>query len=71
MGKATGFLEYEREVPGELDPLKRINAWKEFAIPLEKEKLTIQGARCMDCGTPFCHVGRLIQEWHRVVQYTI
>ncbi|RUT45168.1 glutamate synthase subunit beta [Paenibacillus anaericanus] len=60
MGKATGFLEYEREVPGELDPLKRINAWKEFAIPLEEEKLTIQGARCMDCGTPFCHVGRLI-----------
>lgn len=60
MGKATGFLEFEREIPGEVHPLDRIRSWKEFAVPLEEEKLRTQGARCMDCGTPFCHVGRML-----------
>ncbi|WP_410771181.1 glutamate synthase subunit beta [Fontibacillus sp. BL9] len=60
MGKATGFLEYQREVPGEIQPLGRISSWEEFSVPLEEEKLRVQGARCMDCGTPFCHAGRLI-----------
>ncbi|MFD1175528.1 glutamate synthase subunit beta [Paenibacillus puldeungensis] len=60
MGKATGFLEYEREIPGEIDPQERINSWKEFTVPMDEEKLRTQGARCMDCGTPFCHVGRLL-----------
>ncbi|EDW4537577.1 glutamate synthase, partial [Salmonella enterica subsp. enterica] len=60
MGKATGFLEYRREVPGEIRPQERIGSWQEFAVPLEEEKLKTQGARCMDCGTPFCHAGRLL-----------
>lgn len=60
MGKATGFLEYRREVPGEIRPQERIGSWQEFAVPLEEEKLRMQGARCMDCGTPFCHAGRLL-----------
>lgn len=60
MGKATGFLEYEREVPGEVKPLERISSWCEFTAPLDEDKLRDQGARCMDCGTPFCHAGRML-----------
>ncbi|MGG3454486.1 MULTISPECIES: glutamate synthase subunit beta [Paenibacillus] len=60
MGKATGFLEYRREVPGEIRPQERIGSWQEFVVPLEEEKLRTQGARCMDCGTPFCHAGQLL-----------
>ncbi|MGG6309480.1 glutamate synthase subunit beta [Paenibacillus macerans] len=60
MGKATGFLEYRREVPGEVRPQERIGSWQEFAVPLDEDKLRTQGARCMDCGTPFCHAGRLL-----------
>lgn len=60
MGKATGFLEYERQTATECEPLKRIANWDEFAEPMSEEKLREQGARCMDCGTPFCHVGRLL-----------
>ncbi|WP_151735602.1 glutamate synthase subunit beta ['Paenibacillus yunnanensis' Narsing Rao et al. 2020] len=60
MGKATGFLEYQRQTPAECEPLQRIKNWDEFAVPLDEEKLKEQGARCMDCGTPFCHVGRML-----------
>ncbi|GIO88711.1 glutamate synthase subunit beta [Paenibacillus faecis] len=60
MGKATGFLEYEREVPGEVQPLSRIQTWGEFTVPLTEERMRMQGARCMDCGTPFCHAGRML-----------
>ncbi|ASA25267.1 glutamate synthase subunit beta [Paenibacillus donghaensis] len=60
MGKATGFLEYQRETPAECEPLTRIKNWNEFAVKMDEEKLREQGARCMDCGTPFCHVGRLL-----------
>ncbi|GGF65617.1 glutamate synthase subunit beta [Paenibacillus albidus] len=60
MGKATGFLEYPRQTPSECEPLMRIRHWNEFALQMEEEKLQEQGARCMDCGTPFCHVGRLL-----------
>jgi glutamate synthase (NADPH) small chain len=60
MGKPTGFIEYRREVEGDIDPLDRIHNWDEFHIPLSDEKLRQQGARCMDCGTPFCHTGTLI-----------
>lgn len=60
MGKATGFLEFERQTPAECEALERIKNWDEFSIPMEEEKLREQGARCMDCGTPFCHVGRLL-----------
>ncbi|MFD0695520.1 glutamate synthase subunit beta [Paenibacillus sp. GCM10027628] len=60
MGKPTGFMEYSREVATEAAPLQRIGHWKEFATPLTEEKLQTQGSRCMDCGIPFCHTGKLI-----------
>ena len=60
MAKPTGFMEYERELPGDLPPQERILHWKEFHRPFPEEKLKTQGARCMDCGIPFCHTGRLM-----------
>jgi len=60
MGKATGFLEYTREVPTDVAPLERITHWNEFHHAMPEDKLQAQGARCMDCGTPFCHTGRLL-----------
>ena len=60
MGKATGFMEYQRELPSKREPLARINDWEEFELPFSEEKLRTQGARCMDCGIPFCHTGTLI-----------
>ena len=60
MGKPTGFIEYRREVEGELAPLDRIHNWDEFHLSMPDDKLRNQGARCMDCGTPFCHTGTLI-----------
>ncbi|MFM6191459.1 glutamate synthase small subunit [Planktothrix sp.] len=60
MGKPTGFLEYARELAAELAPLDRVGNWDEFHLPMEDDKLRIQAARCMDCGTPFCHTGTMI-----------
>ncbi len=60
MGKATGFMEYAREQPAERPPLERIKDWDEFHHHLPVESLQQQGARCMDCGIPFCHTGELI-----------
>ncbi len=60
MGKPTGFLEYKRELPKDRPPLERINDWNEFHLKLDEEHQKIQGARCMDCGTPFCHSGMLL-----------
>uniref|UniRef100_A0A7C4KIN7 Glutamate synthase subunit beta n=1 Tax=Anaerolinea thermolimosa TaxID=229919 RepID=A0A7C4KIN7_9CHLR len=60
MGKPTGFMEYQREIPGDLPPHERILHWKEFHRPFPEEKLRQQGARCMDCGIPFCHTGKLL-----------
>ena len=60
MGKPTGFIEYLRELPSELEPLDRIRNWDEFHLPMPEDRLRTQGARCMDCGTPFCHTGTLI-----------
>ncbi|GAB4382082.1 MAG: glutamate synthase subunit beta [Elainellaceae cyanobacterium] len=60
MGKPTGFIEYLRELPLELAPLDRVHNWDEFHLPMPEERLRTQGARCMDCGTPFCHTGTLI-----------
>lgn len=60
MGKPTGFLEFTRELPVDKDPLERIQNWEEFHLHLPEERLRNQGARCMDCGTPFCHTGELI-----------
>ena len=60
MGKPTGFIEYQRELPTDRDPLQRVGDWREFHNHLPEEKLKTQGARCMDCGIPFCHTGKLI-----------
>jgi glutamate synthase (NADPH/NADH) small chain len=60
MGKPTGFLEFERETPAERPPLERIKDFDEFHIHLTDKTLQQQGARCMDCGIPFCHTGQLI-----------
>ena len=60
MGKPTGFIEFLRELPSELSPLDRIRNWDEFHFPMPDDKLRTQAARCMDCGTPFCHTGTLI-----------
>ena len=60
MGKPTGFIEYLRELPVDRPPLERVRDWKEFHHHMEEKKLRTQGARCMDCGVPFCHTGKLI-----------
>src|SRR5204862_2557203 len=60
MGKPTGFIEYLRELPADRAPLERIRDWGEFHLHLPEDKLRTQGARCMDCGIPFCHTGTLI-----------
>ncbi|MGN0371991.1 MAG: glutamate synthase subunit beta [Enterocloster sp.] len=61
MGKMTGFLEYERETSREVAPGERIKNWNEFHIPLSEKEQRKQGARCMDCGVPFCQSGMLIK----------
>lgn len=60
MGKATGFIEYARETPREAAPDRRTQNWLEFHEHMPEERLRKQGARCMDCGTPFCHTGALL-----------
>ena len=60
MGKPTGFIEYLREIPVDRPPLERVRDWNEFHHHMEEKKLRNQGARCMDCGIPFCHTGKLI-----------
>ncbi len=60
MGKPTGFLEYRREIPTDKSPEERIKNWDEFHHHFPEEKLKTQGARCMDCGVPFCHTGKII-----------
>src|SRR5476649_2066977 len=60
MGKPTGFLEYLRELPADRALLQRVDDWKEFHHHMGEDKLRQQGARCMDCGVPFCHTGKLV-----------
>src|SRR5213593_3803085 len=60
MGKPTGFIDYLRELPADRAPLERVRDWDEFHYHMPEDKLRIQGARCMDCGVPFCHTGTLI-----------
>ncbi|HLE25666.1 MAG TPA: glutamate synthase subunit beta [Thermodesulfobacteriota bacterium] len=80
MGKPTGFMEYDRELPEERPPAERIHDWLEFHLHLPEKKLRTQGARCMDCGVPFCHTGiilggmtsgcpinNLIPEWNDLI----
>lgn len=60
MGKPTGFMEFARETPAERPPLERIKDFEEFHLHLSDRTLQQQGARCMDCGIPFCHTGQMI-----------
>ncbi len=60
MGKPTGFLEYTRELPVDREPAERIHDWQEFHDHFTDADLQQQGARCMDCGVPFCHTGQVI-----------
>ncbi|MCI8542887.1 MAG: glutamate synthase subunit beta [Lachnospiraceae bacterium] len=60
MGKPTGFMEYEREVSRAQEPLERIKHFNEFHEHLPGEKQQLQGARCMECGVPFCQAGMMI-----------
>jgi glutamate synthase (NADPH/NADH) small chain len=60
LGKPTGFIEYLRELPADRPPVERVADWKEFHFHMEEKKLREQGARCMDCGIPFCHTGSLL-----------
>ena len=57
MGKTTGFMEYDRIEEGYLPVAERVKNYKEFVIGLSPEQAKVQGARCMDCGTPFCNNG--------------
>ena len=71
MGKVTGFLEYTRETPVRRPPLERINDWFEIYQPFPEESIREQGARCMDCGVPFCHTGcpvnNIIPDWNDLI----
>lgn len=71
MGKPTGFLEFDRELPGKVAPNKRIKNYQEFTHMYTDEKLNQQSARCMDCGIPFCHsgcpLGNIIPEFNDAV----
>jgi glutamate synthase (NADPH/NADH) small chain len=80
MSKPTGFMEFKRELPPARPAKERIRDWREFYRQLPEDKLREQGARCMDCGTPFCHTGtilhgmasgcpvfNLIPEWNELI----
>jgi glutamate synthase (NADPH/NADH) small chain len=71
MGNPTGFLEIERDDRRYAPVEERVNHYKEFVIPLSSEKASEQGARCMDCGIPYCHQGcpvnNIIPEWNDLV----
>jgi len=60
MGKTTGFLEYQRVLPVLRDPKARLADWNEFHEHMSDAALKEQGARCMDCGVPFCHTGEMM-----------
>jgi glutamate synthase (NADPH/NADH) small chain len=71
MGKVTGFLEIEREQPKRREVEERLQDWFEIYQPFAEAKQREQGARCMDCGVPFCHTGcplnNLIPDWNDLV----
>ena len=73
MGKPTGFMEFKREAVPYRDPLERVNDYNEINTNPAEEHLQTQGARCMDCGVPFCQSGtgcpveNLIPEWNHLV----
>ncbi|MBI4970278.1 MAG: glutamate synthase subunit beta [Candidatus Omnitrophica bacterium] len=60
MGKPTGFMTITRQTPRDIPVTDRIRNWDEFHLPMSEDELKNQGARCMDCGVPFCHSGDLL-----------
>ncbi len=71
MGKITGFLEIDRQDRKYAPAADRIRHFKEFVLPIDPAQISQQGARCMDCGIPFCHQGcpvnNLIPDWNDLV----
>jgi glutamate synthase (NADPH/NADH) small chain len=71
MGKDTGFMEFTREMPTRRPVSERVNDWFEIYLDFPEEKLRKQGARCMDCGVPFCHTGcplnNIIPDWNDLI----
>ena len=72
MGKVTGFLDYQRAIGVYRPVAERLGHYKEFLVPLPAEEINVQGARCMDCGIPYCHamgcpLYNLIPEWNDCV----
>ena len=80
MGKPTGFMDYDRKTAKAVPPKERLKNFREFHIPLPKEQQKLQGARCMNCGVPFCQAGmdimgmtsgcplhNLVPEWNDLV----
>ncbi|MBP1780035.1 MAG: gltD, partial [candidate division NC10 bacterium] len=71
MGKPTGFLEIKRELPDKRPVAERVKDWREINRPFPDEKVRAQGARCMNCGIPFCHkgcpLGNIIPDWNDLV----
>ena len=71
MGKATGFLEIDRQDRSYSDAKERLKHYKEFVVPLPEEKLKAQASRCMNCGIPYCHngcpVNNIIPDWNHLV----
>lgn len=61
MGKPTGFMDYDRQTSAAVDPKERIQHFHEFHTPLSEKEQQRQGARCMDCGVPFCQAGMMIE----------
>ncbi|PYX94152.1 MAG: glutamate synthase [Acidobacteria bacterium] len=73
MGKTTGFMEYPRELSQRRAVTQRVNDWFEIYVDFPEQKLREQGARCMDCGVPFCHTGcplnNIIPDWNDLVYH--
>ncbi|AHG62576.1 glutamate synthase subunit beta [Advenella mimigardefordensis] len=71
MGKITGFIEFERVAESYEAPGARLKHYKEFVLALEDKQAQVQGARCMDCGIPFCNTGcpvnNIIPDWNDLV----
>ncbi len=71
MGKVTGFMEFKRQDEAYLPVVERVKNYKEFVIALKDDQVKLEGARCMDCGTPFCTTGcpvnNIIPDWNDLV----
>ncbi len=71
MGKDTGFLEFGRETPSRRPVTERVNDYFEIYLEFEADRVRTQGARCMDCGVPFCHTGcpvnNMIPDWNDLI----